>query len=549
MNSWNKTLAFVGAAGLCVAAVYFTRPVAREVALISDQGEALAPLLTDPLAIKGLEVISFDASAAKTRAFSVRFEKNRWVIPSHNGYPADAADKVAEAASAFAGLVKERVVTDSKEAHAALGVLDPSDESATAAAPEALGTRVTLSDASRPIVDLIIGKPVASEAGGSPFQAPSTKRYVREAGKNRVYITTLEAGFSTKFADWVQTDLVQVTADQIESLVIDHYQVDPERGITRDPVSIELKRPAPAEPDPTQPTPPAPSWTLQATPGGGLAAGQVVNQARIDEALQTLVGLRIVGVRAKPANLAKALGGTGAEVSLTLPDQISLQSRGFYLGPSGQLLANEGQLGVRCADGVVYSLWFGGIVPDTEDAASGQVGGETEGTKGSETAKAPGDARYLMITVAFDPALVPEPVKPEALVAAEAAFAKLKAEFEAAKAQTPPASEPAPSPEGTPPASAAEPQPEASAPVEPPELVEMRSKHQADRSAWTERVERGKKRAEGLSRRFADWYYVIAADSLSKLRPKLDELVKPAEATATVPAPGASAPSGEPAGN
>src|SRR5262245_37748054 len=106
MTSWTKTVALVAAAGTLAGLVFLTRPKAGEVALISDQGQPLAPQLTDPLAIKGLQVVSYDETAAKTRAFNVTFDGKRWVIPSHSGYPADAADKVSAAASAFAGLKK-----------------------------------------------------------------------------------------------------------------------------------------------------------------------------------------------------------------------------------------------------------------------------------------------------------------------------------------------------------------------------------------------------------------------------------------------------------
>ncbi len=572
MNDFTKTLGLVAAAGALAGVVYFTRPVAGTPALISDQGQPLTPRLTDPLAVKSLEVISFDAQAAKRRAFKVAFDGKRWVIPSHSGYPADAADKVAASASAFAGLVKERVVTDDKNAHANLGVLEPAgEESSLAAASSGFGTRVTLRDASgQPVADLIIGKAPTKVDSGSPFDSgPSNKRYVREAGSNRVYITTLATGFSTKFIDWVQADLLQATGDQIAGIDIDRYRVDEARGMTDEPRSVTLTRPeAPPPPVPTPGTPPPNpadtpvTWQLTAQPGGGPGPGEVINQPRVDEAIAGLTGLRIVGVRPKPANLAKALSGSSAEAKLTVPDQISLGSRGFYLAQNGRLLANEGQMAVRCNDGVVYSLWFGEVVPDGEDAASGgQVGGESAtGNPASaedSSARSPSNARYLMITVAHEPTLVPEPKKPEALVKAEEAFAAAKAAFEAAKPSeaapegpATPAASPtpaAPPAEGevailakptdaTPPDAAAKPEP----PKESTELLALRQQHESAVAGWKSKLDNGKKRADTLGRRFADWYYVISADSLAKIRPAREELVK---AEAPVPVPlNASAP-------
>jgi len=581
MNDTTKTIALLALAGGLVGLVVVTRPTPGTPALISDQGQPLAPALSDPLAVKALEVISFDQQAAKLRAFKVAFDGKRWVIPSHSGYPADAADKVSAAASAFAGLIKERVVTDDKAAHASLGLLDPGeDQSGPApanadASGAAFGTRVTLRDASdRPLADIIIGKAPPKADSGSPFDGPSNKRYVREAGKNRVYITTLTTGFSTKFIDWVQADLLQCTGDQIAAIDIDRYKIDENRGITTQPESVSLVKPTVPQPAPGEPAPPTGplTWTMSAQPGGGPGPGQIINQQRVDEVVAALTGLRIVGVRAKPANLAKALSGSSNEAALTVTDQISLGTRGFYLAKSGRLLANEGQLAVRCTDGVIYSLWFGEVVPESEDAASGgQVGAESPATP-SATEK-PGPARYLMITVSHEPAIVPEPEKPEALLRAEELFAVAKAAYETLKSQADaqssdggaePTPQPAPAqppaePPGQPPAepasdsnaapanSAAEvakdlPQP----PVEPPELVSLRQQHEAAVAAWKARLENGKKRADTLGRRFADWYYVISADSLGKLRPTRDELIKPAEAPPAEAVPAADPSTPEP---
>ncbi|MBL8759511.1 MAG: hypothetical protein JNK35_13915, partial [Phycisphaerae bacterium] len=83
-------------------------------------------------------------------------------------------------------------------------------------------------------------------------------------------------------------------------------------------------------------------------------------------------------------------------------------------------------------------------------------------------------------------------------------------------------------------------------PVEPPELVSLRQQHEAAVAAWKARLENGKKRADTLGRRFADWYYVISADSLGKLRPTRDELIKPAEAPPAEAVPAADPSTPEP---
>ena len=49
-----------------------------------------SPRFKDPLACTDLEVVEFDPSTATASRFRVMFKDNKWVIPSHYDYPADA---------------------------------------------------------------------------------------------------------------------------------------------------------------------------------------------------------------------------------------------------------------------------------------------------------------------------------------------------------------------------------------------------------------------------------------------------------------------------
>jgi hypothetical protein len=500
MNAWTKTsLYLIIAAGL-TATVYLTRPAPREVALLSDVGKPLAPALTDPLAVKALEVISYDAQAAKVKAFKVAFDGQRWVIPSHNNYPADAAERIGMAASVFTDLVRERIVTDNKADHARLGVLSPEDESALATNTSGIGTRVTLRDGSdRPLVDLILGANVEGPENDM-FSGRPPKIFVREINSDRVYVTTLAQGFSTRFIDWVETDLLRMGeagAQSVVSVFVDRYSVDDQTMQIKDVQRVTLTRPGI---DPERPTAPR-AWTMSTEPGGGLDRLHTLNVERIDQLLSGLTSMRLVGVRRKPENLAAVLAGasSGKEASLSLPDQLSLQTRGFYLGRDARMLAGDGQMTVRSDDGVVYMLWFGSAVPEGEDAASGgQIGGPT-GTKTDET----GVPRYVLITALFDPTLLPEPVKTFQLITAEAAAA------------------------GKP-----EDSPEAKA------LAPLKQAFDARVEAWRAKMKSGGDRAKALSSRFADWYYVVDGKGLDALRPTRDQLQKPPPKPNAIELPG-----------
>lgn len=493
-SPWTTTASIVAVAGLLGAAVYFTRPVPIALSMLSDQGLPLTPALSDPLAVKSLEVISFDTAASEVRAFKVSFDGTRWVIPSASNYPADAASKIAAAASAFSGLIKEQVVGDEPRDHGSLGVVAPDDEAAVAvlgSTPDAIGTRVTLRGADgRALADLVLGKPAGGGAGSGG------RLFVRDLSgplAKRTYVTTLAGGFSTKFVDWVETDLLNADPQSFNSIVIDRYRIDDITGAVTEGNTLTLNRTASAS---TQAAPDgsagAKVWTLTSTPAMASGDGPV-DAGRVDETLSALTGIRLVGVRAKPANLAKILSNPSTADRLSITDQLSLQTRGFFLSPTGQLLATDGQVQARTDDGLIYTIWIGAPVPEGEDAASG---GEVSASRAEKTTAlnlpAPaGVARYMMIMAGFDQAGLAEPAKPTALVAADQAAAENPAN-----------------------------------PV-PPELAAQRSEFQSTVDDWKARTKSAQERAEQLGRRFADWYYVIESENLGKLRPTREELIQP----------------------
>jgi hypothetical protein len=483
MNDAARTVLAVVIAAALGAAAWMLRPAGVTDAMFSDVGEVIAPGFTDPLAARSLEVVSYDEATASFRAFKVEFDGSRWVIPSHHNYPADAAEKVADAASALVGLRKERVVSDSASDHEALGVLAPDDDTAPLTGR---GTRVTVRDgAGGALVSVILG--------GSPEGAGWGQRYVREEGKSRVYLTTIAAPISTAFADWIQTDLLQLAGAQIDRVSIDRYQIDETQGVTQGVERLTVER------DP-YPAPGAPAWTLRDGEGGPLAEGERVDDAKVQGVLEALRGLRIVGVRPKPENLANALAGAATDARIGAADVLSLQARGFYLNQNGQLLANEGQATASTNEGVVYTLWFGEIAPGEGDALTIGVSPEEEASAAGASS-AGGESRYLVVTVSFDESAVPAPPEP--------------------------------------------------APVDQAPDDEERARRQA---AWTaheallaqrtERINAGREKAKALAARFSGWYYVIDGSTYDELRPSREDLVRtPGEAPA-----GPEAPEGPPAG-
>ncbi len=510
MNDTTKTILTVAAAAALLGAVWLTRPTPISSATFSDEGEVFSPEFTDPLAARSLEVVSFDGDTAAYRAFNVEFKDGRWVIPSHHNYPADAETKMADAASALIGLTKDQVVTDRAADHQALGVLAPDDETAPLTGR---GTRVTIrGHAGSELTSLIIGNAVPLQPGA---QGASTRRYVRIPGKNRVYAVQFDKTFSTKFTDWVETDLLELGSKKIDRIIVDRYTIDEAAGRRTAGESVTLTRETP-DGSPTT----AGTWALDAQPGGPPGEGEEIDAQRVEQLVQALRGLKITGVRTKPASLAAALGGETQSAALSTVDLLSLQSRGFFVSGGGQLLANEGQITATAEDGVEYTLWFGEAVSGSEEDVSAGFVGEDEESAAESAAAEGGVSRYLFITARFDETFLPAPAPPEPLPPDDEGSAAADA------IQGPPG------PDGAPPQPAPE---ESSAESEDagPRFDPMeKAAYDAKVAARTRRIEEGSARAQALAKRFADWYYVIDGSSFDSLRPSRSELVKEVEAPA-----------------
>ncbi len=553
MNDFAKTAAAVIlAAGLATAA-YVTAPRAVTDAAFSDQGQVFFPEFKDPTVAKSLEVISYDEATATLTPFKVQFDGQRWVIPSHHNYPADAESNMSGAASAFIGLKKDEVVTDKASEHESLGVLAPDDDKAPLTGR---GTRVTLRDASgAALADMIIGKPVVRTSVGG-------KTYVRVPGKNRVYAVDFQKHITTAFADWVQTDVLKVGSAQVVGLNIDRYQIDEQAQTkkTTERLSITNIKPPPNPPqtDPNAPPPPPPArWTFTCEPGGPPGDQEKVQDAPVEEAVNTLRTMRILGVRTKPDKLVKYFSAdpSTATTQLNQLDLMGLANKGFYVAQGGQFLANEGEMDVKCDDGVVYKMFFGELlVASGEALTAGDEGvgaAKTPEAKPGETPKADQpkkddkakgtEARYVLVTAKFDESLLgPPPVAPTAPTPPPGYDPNAK------PAEAKPGEAGAPAPAPTPDA------PEVAAyKVSKAKYDADQAKYLQEANARNARVESGKTRAESLRKSLANWYYVIDAASFQKIRPTRQQLVTPPAPPpappAPVGAPGAISPPVQPA--
>ncbi len=505
MTDFRKTLVFVAvAAVLGGSALLASIERDRSSEEFRDQGQPFFPDFRDPAQCTSLEVVDVDPVTAAPRTFKVMLKDGRWVIPSHYDYPADAKDRLAQTAARVIDLRKDTIRSDRVEDQKTFGVLDPTDLKLTS--PEGVGKRITLKDRSdRVLAEYIIGKDVPGHNG---------QKYVRRPSQARTYGVEVKAEPSTRFADWIETNLLKLEASRLRSVTFDNTKVDARQGRILPGETLKIERADASAP-----------WTM-----AGLAPTEEIDPAKSSSLSSTLGDLKIVGVRPKPAGLTaelKAAGGEGIRLDRTALS--SLARRGFYFA-DGRLLSNEGGLFASTDEGIVYALQFGDVTFAEGEALS--AGSEDESAAGAEPdekakskdPKAPpkkGDgaieSRFLFVRAQFEPDLIARPEEPPA-----------DGELPAEPFQTTPA-----------------------------ERQAAQRKIETARAEYQRKLDQGKTRAAELSGRFAAWYYVVPGDSYRNLvlnraslvHPKPDPAAPPTGGGFPMPGPGGPFGGGHPFGD
>jgi hypothetical protein len=568
MTETAKTLTFLAVAAGAVLLAVVTRPSLPTSGEDNRRGQLLYPDFKDPLAVASLEIVEFDESDATVHPFQVQETdykgKTRWVIPSHDNYPADASHQVADAATA---LMRTKILDTPSEAQgdqAEYGVVEP-DPKVLKLGATGVGMKVVMKDkAGKELLALVIGKEVPNRPG---------LRYVRKVGQDPIY--TVEARtdhFSTKFENWIERNLLQISNFDVKRLLVKDYAIretaeGPEidqRGRMdldhNDAGELKWKMTDDQKLVPDPKIPAGARWAPVK-----MAADEELNTTKLDDMLFALDDLKIVDVSRKPAGLSADLRATGQLAASNKAAVQSLGEKGFYLarlesGPV-EVFSNEGETRVGSKDGVEYILRFGDIAgraaKKDEKKDAKQKGKAKEPEKKKEESATAGLNRYLFVMAEFNPELVakpqfeplPEPIKPRPAVAPEPAKKPAGASKDAKpQAAVPNAKPQAAAPNTKPPAAAPNAKKadakkaEEKKPVEktPAEKEAERKALQAER----ERVERdnkrlqeeydqkiadGKKRVGELNARFADWYYVISDEVFRKIHLGRDEIVKKKE--------------------
>jgi hypothetical protein len=417
-NESTRTIAYLVAAGVALGLALLLSPrgeLTPQELIEFKVGTEFYKDFTNPNDATSITVVGWDEASATSRKFAVNFQNGKWTIPSHHNYPADGQDRLAKTASSVMGIKREELASTSKQAHETLGVIDPLDKDR----PElkGRGQHLILKRGEDTLVDMIIGNQVKNRSG---FY------YVRRADEDATFVAKLDINLSTKFSEWIETDLLKLNRDDLKEIVVDNYSIDKRQGVIVAGDISKLERDKVADP-----------WKLE----GLDESKEEVDVSKVNSMLGALDDLKIVGVRPKPKGLNPDLT-LDTEFVKKQDDlmrlRLDLQDSGFALAPDRQkkrllLYSDQGDLTASTNKGVTYTLRFGDVFLGDETEI--EIGGASnkdakkDADKKEDEEKKQGDeqndkpkekdspgkqsSRYLFVTASFDESLLgPKPEKP-----------------------------------------------------------------------------------------------------------------------------------------
>ncbi len=471
-----KTISFATAAAAMVGVslLMYLLSMPGQMREFEKVGQEFYDDFKDPDHAVTLEVASMGDDGLVKR-FVIQKRDGMWRIPSHHGYPVDDNTRLAETATSFIGLMRQSVADLSGLKHEEFGVLDPkSNDPDEPVNPERTGKRITMLDENgETLLDLIVGDKIDPEqktAGANSFTSNRGDEdiyYVRRPDEKETYRTALNVNLSTRFADWIDTDLMKIDDERITRVSLDRYQLKEQAFrignkvvIQNDKVEgekIELSRSKVTD-----------DWTM----AGLDESKEELKTFEASRIAANFTDIEIKGVRPKITFQGQQI--LTPDLKLVLPPEIvesnpqqvqeivemlqtDLQQKGFVLDQNPQtqellLISTKGEFVASTDNGVVYRLNFGEAFVGDEQAV--QIGGDPSETstqkdagnvkdksgKISEDKHSTGDGsnessnsqadevaqneqdsispkgrnRYLMVRVDFDKALLGEaPTEPQ----------------------------------------------------------------------------------------------------------------------------------------
>jgi hypothetical protein len=598
MSESAKTLSLVTVAVVLLAAAFTTRMSAPSATPADAIGKTLFPELDEPSKAKRMRIVTFDEGTSRAKEFEVAQANGVWSLPSHKNYPADAKDQLAAAAASLVDLKPLGTASTSARDHELYGVVEPKPAE-DQLGNSGVGKLVVFEDgAKKPLARLIIGKEDKSASKADDMGGGQTElRFVRVQGQDPVYRVALKTNkFSTKFADWIETDLLKLNPWDIADIKLRDYSVTDAMSQSGAYSPVLNKR---ADIDLTFDDKTS-KWNLKelleykgkAAQEAKLADDEELNTVKLNDLKNALGSLKIMDVARKPEKMSANLK---ADKDFTNDIDVlrDLVRRGFLPVPVGddqvEIVSNDGEVTVQMKDGVEYVLRFGAVAgidmgsdddkkkddSKAEDKTAGKTDEEKAADdksgdkKDSDKKDKGGLSRYIMVMARFNDKLLPKPeleplpeLKKPAAKTDEAKADAKKGDAKSAKgdaksskgddkkgtaAKDAKSDAKADAKKGGEAADAKSTDAKAddAATEEDQEALEARrDKIEKDnirkQEAFDDKVKAGQQKAKELNSRFADWYYVVGDETYRKIHLNKSDIVKKKNAA------DASAPGGRP---
>jgi hypothetical protein len=532
----RKTLTFLLVAAMALLVAWEPwRPAPMATDAPADVGQKLFPDFQNPLAAKSLEIVSFDEDTASLSDFRVAQVGGVWSIPSHSDYPADAADHMAQAATALLDVEILNLASNKPGDQELYGVIAP--DAKLRPGMVGVGLRITVKDdKDRVLADLVIGKEVKDQ----PAQ-----RYVRRADRDQILLVNVKTDkFSTKFENWIEKNLLKLNAFDVRQLELNDYSLS--ESLTNQGVRLLIHKRSRMKlgyDDAKS------AWSLldmaEFDPKGEpvpakLEDDEELNSEKLNTLKTALNDLQIVDVQRKPKGLSQDLRAS-EELVKDNEAQMSLVERGFYpVGENNEIYSSEGEVTCTTKDGVRYVLRFGRLAGGEET--------KSEKKPDEKEKSSPALNRYLLVMAQFDESQIAQPEletvpgedqpadgtkpaedkptedKPADAKGDDEKVPEKKTADDETKAETPVAKDKA----------AAEEKPEAKGEAKPAtpdeeKRIAIQKENKRKQDSYDSAIKKGQDRVKELNERFADWYYVISDDVYKKIHLGRSEIVKKKE--------------------
>jgi|GEM_PF-1952525 len=361
--------------------------------------------------IAEMDLIALDVDG-KLQSFSLKKAANLWTIPSHYNYPAEAGQRLSQTATELIGLNRTRLASAEREAQPRLGVLDPTTDQGKES-PEDAGKLIRFTDSNDELVfALIIGKPLEATDQQpdvlSGISKPDEKLYhVRIPSETETYVAKLDLDISTKFSDWINKDLLELTSASLRKLNVDNYRLESRQVLTPSGIAIQ-KSLVPGEELELAKSSDRGQWEIANLD----AEKEEVDTDKINQLVGTIEKIELAGVRPRFQYDGKSV--LDANFDIQVPESLAnnpeaqqavfsdlqddLSSRGFALAqnPENQkimLVSDYGEMSATTAEGLTYTLYYGAQISGSEQAI--EIGSPDQDASTKDKASDTGEKDYV----------------------------------------------------------------------------------------------------------------------------------------------------------